>query len=144
MKVVYAETSAVLAWLLGDESRLPARRGLDSADEIVTSVLTLLEAARGIRRAASERRVSALDASRLRGLLTRTTTAWQLLEITPDIRVRAADPFPIEPVRTLDALHLSTALHFARVFPGLPVLTFDERILANLEPLGLASALPRR
>ncbi len=144
MKVIYAETSAVLAWLLGDESRLLARRGLDSADQIVTSVLTVLEAARGIRRAASERRVSALDASRLQGLLTRTATAWQLLEITPDIRVRAADPFPIEPVRTLDALHLSTALRFARVFPGLPVLTFDERILVNLEPLGLASALPRR
>ena len=85
-----------------------------------------------------------MNASRLQGLLTQTTTAWQLLEITPDIRVRAAEPFPIEPVRTLDALHLATALHFARVFPGLPVLSFDERILANLEPLGLASALPRR
>lgn len=144
MKVVYAETSAVLAWLLGDESGLLARRGVDSADQIVTSVLTLLEATRGIRRAASERRVSAANASRLQGLLTRTTTAWQLLEITPDIRVRAAEPFPIEPVRTLDALHLATALSFARVFPGLPVLTFDERILANLGPLGLASALPRR
>ena len=144
MKVVYAETSAVVAWLLGDESGLLARRGLDSADQIVASVLTLLEATRGIRRAASERRISAVNASRLQGLLTQTTTAWQLLEITPDIRVRAAEPFPIEPVRTLDALHLATALHFARVFPGLPVLSFDERILANLEPLGLASALPRR
>jgi predicted nucleic acid-binding protein len=144
VKVVYAETSAVVAWLLGDESGLLARRGLDSADQIVASVLTLLEATRGIRRAASERRISAVNASRLQGLLTRTTTAWQLLEITPDIRVRAAEPFPIEPVRTLDALHLATALHFARVFPGLPVLSFDERILANLEPLGLASALPRR
>ena len=144
MKVVYAETSAVVAWLLGDESGLLARRGLDSADQIVASVLTLLEATRGIRRAASERRISAVNASRLQGLLTQTTTAWQLLEITPDIRVRAAEPFPIEPVRTLDALHLATALHFARVFPGLPVLSFDERILANLDPLGLASALPRR
>jgi hypothetical protein len=47
-------------------------------------------------------------------------------------------------VRTLDAIHLATALRFATTFPALPVLTFDERILANLEPLGLASALPRR
>jgi predicted nucleic acid-binding protein len=144
VKVVYAETSAVLAWLLGDYSGFLARRGLDSADQIVTSVLTLLEATRGIRRAASERRISARNASRLQVLLTRTTTAWQFLEIMPDIRGRAAEPFPIEPVRTLDALHLATALFFARVFPGLPVLTFDERILANLEPLGLACALPRR
>ena len=50
----------------------------------------------------------------------------------------------LDTVRTLDAIHLATALHFARAFPALPVLTFDERILANLEPLGLASALPPR
>ncbi len=140
MKVVYAETSAVLAWLLGDEPRLRARRVIDSADQVVTSVLTLLEATRGILRAASERRVTAADASRLKGLLFRTTTAWQVLEMTPDIRIRAGEPFPIEPVRTLDAIHLATALRFARLFPGLPVLTFDERILSNLEPLGMMDA----
>ena len=141
MNVVYAETSAVLAWLLGDEPALRSRRALDAADQVVTSVLTLLEATRGIMRAVSERRLTAGDASRLKGLLNRTTAAWQLVEITPDIRVRAAEPFPVEPVRTLDAIHLATVLRFARVFPGLPVLTFDDRILANLEPLRLTSAI---
>ncbi|MGH9366202.1 MAG: type II toxin-antitoxin system VapC family toxin [Thermoanaerobaculia bacterium] len=143
MKVVYAETSAVLAWLLGDESRLRARRVVDSADQVVTSVLTLVEATRGILRAANEQRVAAVDASRLRGLLARTTTAWELMEITPEIRVRAGEPFPVEPVRTLDAIHLATALQFARALPELSVLTFDERILANLEPLGLLRAARR-
>ena len=140
MKVVYAETSAVLAWLLGDEPRLLTRRVVDSADQVVTSVLTLLEATRGILRAANERHVTAVDASRLKGLLARTATAWELLEITPDIRIRAGEPFPVEPMCTLDAIHLATALHFARAFPGLSVLTFDERILVNLEPLGLLQA----
>lgn len=143
MKVVYAETSAVLAWLLGDESRLRARRVVDSADQVVTSVLTLVEATRGILRAANEQRVAAVDASRLRGLLARTTTAWELMEITPEIRVRAGEPFPVEPARTLDAIHLATALQFARALPELSVLTFDERILANLEPLGLLRATTR-
>ena len=140
MRVVYVETSAILAWLLGDEQRLSARRVLDSAEQVVTSVLTLLEATRAITRAAGEQQVTDADDSRLKRLLTRTTTAWQLLEITPDIRIRAGEPFPIEPARTLDAIHLATALHFARAFPSLPVLTFDERILANLEPLGLTNA----
>lgn len=143
MKVVYAETSAVLAWLLGDESRLRARRVVDSADQVVTSVLTLVEVTRGILRAANEQRVAAVDASRLRGLLARTTTAWELMEITPEIRVRAGEPFPVEPVRTLDAIHLATALQFARALPELSVLTFDERILANLEPLSLLRAATR-
>jgi predicted nucleic acid-binding protein len=81
-----------------------------------------------------------VDASRLKGLLARTAAAWELLEITPDIRIRAGEPFPVEPVRTLDAIHLATALQFARAFSGLSVLTFDERILVNLEPLGLLQA----
>ncbi|HEY3171342.1 MAG TPA: PIN domain-containing protein, partial [Thermoanaerobaculia bacterium] len=97
MKVVYVETSAVLAWLLGDEPRLLTRKVVDSADQVVTSVLTLLEATRGILRAANERRVTAVDASRLKGLLARTATAWELLEISPDIRIRAGEPFPVEP-----------------------------------------------
>jgi predicted nucleic acid-binding protein len=140
VKVVYGETSAVLSWLLGDETRHRVRRIIDSADRVVTSVLTLIETRRGIVRAANERRVTGIEASRLKGLLDRTTTAWALLEITPEIRVRAGEPFPVEPVRTLDAIHLSTALQFDRVFPGISVLTFDERILVNLEPLGLLRA----
>jgi predicted nucleic acid-binding protein len=140
VKVVYAETSAVLAWLLEDEPRLRARSVIDSADQVVTSVLTLLEATRGILRAVNENHVTAAEASRISKLLAQTISGWQLLEITPDIRIRAGAPFPVEPVRTLDAIHLATALHFARIFPSLPVLTFDERILANLEPLGLTNA----
>jgi hypothetical protein len=63
-----------------------------------------------------------------------------VLEITPSICVRAGEPFPVEPVRTLDAIHLATALHFGSAFPSLSVLTFAERILVNLEPLGLLRA----
>lgn len=63
------------------------------------------------------------------------------MEITPNIRLRAAEPFPVEPVRTLDAIHLATAVHFASEFSDLSVLTFDERILSNLEPLGLLRAI---
>jgi predicted nucleic acid-binding protein len=140
VKVVYGETSAVLAWLLGDETRNRVRRVVDSADRVVTSVLTLIEANRGIRRAANERRVTGIDASRLKKLLSQTTNGWELLEITPEIRIRAGEPFPVEPVRTLDAIHLATALRFAQVFTHISVLSFDERILANVEPLGLIRA----
>jgi predicted nucleic acid-binding protein len=141
MKVVYAETSAILAWLFGDEPRLLARRVLDSADQVLTSVLTSVEAARAITRATREHQLTTRQGSRLKDLLERTANAWQVLEITSEIRSRAGEPFPMEPVRTLDAIHLATALHFARAFPGLPVLTFDDRILRNLQPLGLTSAI---
>lgn len=141
MNIVYAETSAVLGWLLGEQDPLQPAAAIDSAEKIVTSVLTLLEASRGILRAANERRLEGAHAFHLRGLLTRAASAWDLMEITADIRARAAEPFPFEPVRTLDAIHLATALEFAKVFPEISVLTLDERISANLEPLGLANAL---
>jgi uncharacterized protein with PIN domain len=140
VKVVYAETSAVLGWLLGEESPARLAAVLDSAEKVVTSVLTLLEASRGILRAATEGRASAADASRLRGLLARAASSWDLMEITEDIRTRAAEAFPVEPVRTLDAVHLATMLDFLRIFPEMSVLSFDARILANLEPLGLPRA----
>jgi predicted nucleic acid-binding protein len=142
VKVVYAETSAVLGWLLGEESLRQPAAVIDSAERVVTSVLTLLEASRGILRAANQNRLAAADASRLRGLLARAASGWDLLEITPDIRTRAAEAFPVEPVRTLDAVHLATMLDFVTVFPEISVLSFDARILANLEPLGLPRASP--
>jgi predicted nucleic acid-binding protein len=128
------------AWLLGDETRHRVRRVIDSADRVVTSALTLIEANRGILRAVNERRLTGIDASRLEKLLSQAINSWELLEITPEIRIRAGEPFPVEPVRTLDAIHLATALRFARVFPDISVLSFDERIVVNLEPLGLLQA----
>ena len=140
MKILYAETSAVLAWLLGEKSPRQPAAAIDSAERVVTSVLTLLEASRGILRAANERRLTAADASRLKGLLARSATGWDLMEITEDIRVRAAEAFPVEPVRTLDAVHLATMLDFAKVFPEMSILSLDARIIANLDPLGLPRA----
>lgn len=140
MKVVYAETSAVLGWLLGEESLPQPAAVIDSAERVVRSVLTLLEASRGILRAANESRLAPADASRLRGFLARAASGWDLMEITADIRARAAEALPAEPVRTLDAIHLATMLDLVRVFPDLSVLSSDARILANLEPLGLPRA----
>lgn len=141
MRVLYAETSAVLGWLLREEDPLQPGVIIDSAKKVVTSVLTLLEAGRGIQRAANERRIAVAQASQLKGLLARAASGWDLMEITSEILARAADNFPVEPVRTLDAVHLATALEYRKVFPELAVLTFDVRILANLEPLGLPDAL---
>ena len=77
------------------------------------------------------------DRQRLRGILYQTVQAWDLMEITPEVRSRAAMPFPLEPVRSLDAIHLATALEFLKSFPDLQILSRDQRIIANLEPLGL-------
>jgi len=38
-------------------------------------------------------------------------------EITAEVQERACGKFPVEPVRTFDAIHLSTALEFLKGFP---------------------------
>jgi hypothetical protein len=49
---------------------------------------------------------------------------------------RAEDPFPSEPVRTLDAIHLASALFLRQAFPDLTVLSADDRVRANAAQLG--------
>ena len=49
------------------------------------------------------------------------------MAVTDGVLARAGSPFPVEPVRTLDAIHLATALELATAFPDLRVLSFDRR-----------------
>lgn len=48
--ILYAESSAVLAWLLGEEMGEPVRQLLAAAEGVVTSELTLLECDRVLHR----------------------------------------------------------------------------------------------
>ena len=141
MNAVYLETSAVIRWLLEEPGSPRIARCIAEAAEPLCSALTLLETQRTLTRAERERPSHVRQIRRLLGQFREASAEWDLLEITPDIRIRAGVPFPVGPVRTLDAIHLATALRFATAFPALPVLSFDERILANLSPLGLTNAL---
>ncbi|OGP87951.1 MAG: hypothetical protein A2156_01605 [Deltaproteobacteria bacterium RBG_16_48_10] len=47
-------------------------------------------------------------------------------------------PFPREPIRTMDALHLASALLLRSAISGLTMLSLDERIRTNALELGFA------
>lgn len=140
MGAVYLETSALLAWLLGEDGSEAVAREIDGPEEVVSSVLTVTEAARGILRAEQLGRLTAVEHLELRGLLERSQAQWLLMEVTAAVRRRAAEPFPAEPLRTLDAIHLATALELRRAWPELALLSFDRRVLANAAGLGLELA----
>jgi predicted nucleic acid-binding protein len=61
-----------------------------------------------------------------------------VLPVTDDVLVRVGKPFPVEPVRTLDAIHLATAAALADEPQLLTILTRDERIRANASVIGYA------
>ncbi len=54
MGVVYLESSALLAWLLGETSARAIAKRIDAADAITTSSLTLVEVRRALALAAAE------------------------------------------------------------------------------------------
>ncbi len=139
MSAVYLETSAALAWLLGEPEGSRVISILEGADEVVTSVLTLVEVERAFIRAAAGDMISEADRMRLVGLLNETQVQWTTMEITAEVQRRASGRFPVEPVRTLDAIHLATALEFLKILPATCVLSLDHRIVSNLGPLGLSS-----
>ena len=139
MTAVYLETSALLAWLLGEPAGDGIRGEVDASDAVVTSVVTSIEAERVLARALAGRMMREAEARRARGTLARARASWIVMGLTDDIATRAGSAFPVEPVRTLDAIHLATALRFTEVFPELRVLTLDRRVSENAVALGIGS-----
>ena len=136
--VVYLETSALLAWLFSETRAEEVRTSVDAARYVATSSLTLAEAERALVRIETEGGVRAGDAQRLRGVLAKAQTAWLRMPVSDEVLTRASARFPVEPVRTLDAIHLATALSFTKALPDIRVLSLDRRILQNAEALGIS------
>jgi len=130
----YVETSALLAALL--EGHGAARRALRVPGTLVTSALTFAEARRGVIRARRTRRLTADQERSALSALTRFRRRCAVMPVTDDILVRVGKPFPAEPVRALDAIHLATAAALTDDPQWLTMLTLDERIVANARAIG--------
>jgi predicted nucleic acid-binding protein len=63
---------------------------------------------------------------------------WTLLRIAPSILDRARQPFPGEPIRTRDAIHLATALEASGTLDGVNLLSLDRKIRSSARALGLS------
>ena len=134
---LYAESSAVLAWLLGEPTGNELARLLGGAARVVTSSLTGVECARALGREHREGRLSAVQELAALRLLDDAATGWHIHELSEAVLTRARLRFPSEPVRTLDALHLATATRFLDALGRLTILSLDDRVRANATGLGL-------
>jgi hypothetical protein len=61
-----------------------------------------------------------------------------VVAVTEDVLARSGRPFPVEPVRTLDAIHLATVALAADAPELATVMTRDARVRANAVALGYA------
>jgi len=62
-----------------------------------------------------------------------------LVEMSDSVFARALRPFPVS-VRTLDALHLSTAMSLMSGAEPVELASYDTRMIAAAEALGIAIA----
>jgi len=134
---LYAESSAVLAWLLDEETAPVVRQLLTDAEIIVASDLTLIECDRVLIRAIHLGELTEAEAADRRAQLSAAASHWHILRIANEVVDRARQPFPDEPIRTLDAIHLASTLVARSAVAGLNLLSLDERVRNAARKLGI-------
>lgn len=133
-KFKYVETSALLAALL--ERDTAARNALRGKRRRVTSALTFAEASRALVRARVTQRITAADERAGLRWLQAFRRRCDVVAITDTVLDRAGRPFPVEPIRTLDALHLATAELLGEPPQLITIVTRDSRVIDNARALG--------
>ncbi|MEX1129492.1 MAG: PIN domain-containing protein [Vicinamibacterales bacterium] len=132
--VRYIESSALVAALL--ERDRAALKSVRTRGHTVTSALTIAETARAILRARAAGRLTADHERAAVRALRRFERRCFLVAVTDAILARVRRPFPIEPIRTLDAVHLATMELLGEPPPLIVVVTRDVRVRDNARALG--------
>lgn len=113
---------------MGEPRGKEVEASLRTADLVVASALTALECERVLLRSLHLRRLPEADVLDRQARLARAADGWLVFGVDGEILDRARRPFPREPVRTLDALHLATALTVRSLMRDLVVLSLDDRV----------------
>ncbi len=134
---LYLDTSALLRAEVEQDRSL--REAICAATQLFTSRLTQVEAARALRRLKRERPKAQSTLHVAEQRIKKTLTACLVAQLDEVVLNRAELDFPIEPVRSLDAIHLSAALWWRNELGSGEVLSLastDDRLRANAAALG--------
>lgn len=137
---LYAESSAILNLLFGEPGSDRVAEALGRAGRVVVSELTLAETHRTLLRARAAGKLNDEELEQARGELEHAGLGWSLQRLDAETYLRLRRPFPEEPIRTLDALHLAGALAVRREIPEIRLLSLDRRVRASARALGFEVA----
>jgi predicted nucleic acid-binding protein len=132
----YIESSALVAALMEDDTT--ATRSIRSRGLRITSALTIAEASRAILRARAMARITLKQQQAALLALRRFSRRSHIIGVTDTILTLAARPFPIEPIRTLDAIHLASVASLGEPPALITIVTRDARIRENAVALSYA------
>jgi predicted nucleic acid-binding protein len=130
----YVESSALLAGVLEQDTDAIAALRADGVR--VTSALTFAEAHRAIVRARVTGRLKPSEERAAIVALQTFERRCTVMAVSDAMLTRAGRPFPVEPIRTLDAVHLATAELLGEAPQLTTILTRDERVRENAKALG--------
>jgi predicted nucleic acid-binding protein len=137
MAVIYLETSALLTWLFDEPDAFQIIDAINDADLLVTSDLLRIETLRAVKRALHEKLITSEQLETLMLTFRDFIQSCFRMSMDESVVAGATMDFPVEPVRTLDAMHLSTALEYKKLYPELKMLTTDARLKQNTKLLDL-------
>lgn len=133
---LFAESSAVLTWLLSQPRGHLVLDALESADSVVISELTLVETDRTLLRELALGGVTAAVADALQARLVEVAATWNVQPLRREVLDRARASFPDDRIRSLGAIHLASAVVARASLGDMDLLSLDERIRSNAAALG--------
>jgi predicted nucleic acid-binding protein len=129
--VLYLDSSAIMKLVLPEPETKALVEAVRSEPETVSSVLARVEVLRAVQRARARRAVADRAESILRGMA--------LVRLEESIVTKASELRPRE-LRTLDAIHVATALSLGSQLSGL--ITYDTRLASAAMAAGLTVQVP--
>ncbi len=130
----YIESSALLAALL--ESDRDVQRAIREPGRRLTSALTFAETNRAVLRARIGGRISEGEERSAIQALATFARHCDVIAVSDDVLARAGRPFPVEPIRTLDAIHLATMELLGEPPQLMILITRDSRVADNARAMG--------
>lgn len=128
MMLAYVDSSALSKLILDEADAAPMRRWYVEAERIVCSIIGVIETRRAVARKVDEpERVDLI----LRSVIT--------LEVD-EVIARVASSLPPATLRTLDAVHLASALHLIGELDAF--VTYDDRLADAARAVGLPVVRP--
>ena len=137
---VYLDASALVKLCVPEEESDALNQALAGLTDVIVSDLALTEMASALNRRTREQRLTREEAHRLYREASKLHRSSRRAELTPPIH-RRAERLMLSltiPLRTLDALHLATALDAEAA----TVVTFDPRLRDAAKSQGLFVAAP--
>jgi len=131
MSVAYFDTSALVKNYVREAGSARVR-SLLATYEFLSSAITPIELQSAVQRRHQQREITQRNYDSIISRVTNDRSYWQLVEVIPQVLSKAEELVKTENVRTLDAIHIASAMIIQDSFAlPLPFISADERQLAT-------------